>query len=313
MKRYDSMTKAALVAELRKRDRKIAKMQKDAELARSEANRFRELVEGTGDWTWEVDANGVYTYVSPQVEEMLGLPPYEVVGKTPFDLMPPKEAARVGQVFGEIIAARRVFHRLENLNLRADGREVVLETSGAPILDADGELLGYRGIDRDITERIKLENQLAAHRDELEDRVRERTEALRRQAEELTHLSTPVMRIWQGVLAAPLVGAFDGERSERLMEVLLEEVAQTRAEVLIIDVTGMPAADTATARHLISTIDAVNLLGTQVIMTGIRASIAQALVHLGIDLSRVETCSSMQAGLRIAINMVSDPDNDRRA
>ena len=313
MKRYDSLTKAELISELGKRDRKIAKMQKAAEEARAEALRFRDLVEGTGDWTWEVDAKGVYTYVSPQVEQMLGVPPYEVVGKTPFDLMPPEEAARVGQTFADIISAKRAFQRLENLNIHKDGHEIVLETSGAPILDSDGNLQGYRGIDRDITERVKLENDLAAYRDDLEDRVRERTEALRRQAEELTELSTPVIKIWEGVLVAPLVGAFDGQRAERLMEVLLEQVSQSQAEVLIIDVTGMPAADTSTAKHLISTIEAVNLLGAKVIMTGIRASIAQALVHLGIDLTRVETCSSMQAGLRIAIEMVSDPDNERWA
>jgi PAS domain S-box-containing protein len=312
MKRYDSMTKPEIVAELQKRDRKIAKMQRQAEETRAEALRLRELVEGTGDWIWEVDASGVYTYVSPQVEEILGLPVYEIVGKTPFDMMPPHEAARVGKTFGEIIASKRAFSRLENVNLHRDGHEVVLETSGAPILDAEGDLLGYRGIDRDITERVKLENELRASHDELEDRVRERTEALRRQAEEMNELSTPVVRVWDGILAAPLIGNFDAHRAELLMESLLEEVADTQAEVLIIDVTGMPEADTATAKHLISTVEAVSLLGAQVIMTGIRASIAQALVHLGIDLSRVETYASMQAGLRVAIQMVADPDNDWR-
>ncbi|MEK7796213.1 MAG: PAS domain S-box protein, partial [Pseudomonadota bacterium] len=133
--------------------------------------RFRALVETTSDWIWEVDARGVYTYASPKVKDLLGYAPEEVVGKTPFDFMPPDEAAKVGRQFAEIAAARRPFERLENVNLRKDGRRVVLETSGVPVLDRDGGFVGYRGIDRDITERIKAQEKLRylAYHDELTD------------------------------------------------------------------------------------------------------------------------------------------------
>ena len=119
--------------------------------------RFRTLVETTSDWIWEVDATGVYTYASPKVKDLLGYAPEEAVGKTPFDFMPPDEAAKVRRQFAEIAAARRPFERLENVNLHKDGRRVVLETSGVPIFDHDGGFMGYRGIDRDITERIKAQ------------------------------------------------------------------------------------------------------------------------------------------------------------
>lgn len=125
-------------------------------LAESEA-RFRDLAEATSDWIWEVDAEGVYTYASPKVRELLGYEPSEVIGRTPFDLMPPQEAARVGHLFREIVAARRSFALLENVNLHKHGQTVVLETSGIPLLDADGRLRGYRGIDRDITARRQAE------------------------------------------------------------------------------------------------------------------------------------------------------------
>jgi PAS domain S-box-containing protein len=115
--------------------------------------RYRDMVEVSPDWIWEVDANGVYTYSSPQIVALLGYAPEEVIGKTPFDLMPPDEARRVGEIFGSIIAERRPFADLENLNQHKDGRIVSLETSGVPILAADGRLLGYRGSDRDITAR----------------------------------------------------------------------------------------------------------------------------------------------------------------
>ena len=116
--------------------------------------RFRALVETSSDWIWEVDANGVYTYASPVCKDLLGYEPEEVIGKTPFDFMPPGEARVVAAVFRGITAAHEPFERLENVNLHRSGRLVVLETSGVPILDAHGHLLGYRGVDRDITERV---------------------------------------------------------------------------------------------------------------------------------------------------------------
>lgn len=127
----------------------------DEEIKRSE-ERFRTLVETTSDWVWEVDGNGVYTYASPKVRDILGYEPEDVIGKTPFDLMPPEEAERVAGLFGPIAAAKKPFSMLANTNLHRDGREVVIETSGVPVIDNDGNLLGYRGIDRDITERSVL-------------------------------------------------------------------------------------------------------------------------------------------------------------
>jgi len=115
--------------------------------------RFRNLVETTSDWVWEVDEGCVYTYVSPRVRDILGYDPGEILGKRPFDLMPPAEATRVAELFEPIAAARVPFHTLENVNLHRDGRLVVLETNGVPFFDSDGEFRGYRGIDRDITER----------------------------------------------------------------------------------------------------------------------------------------------------------------
>ncbi len=131
------------------------------EALRDNEERFRGLVETTSDWIWEVDANGVYTYASPKVKDLLGYAPEEVIGRTPFDFMPPDEAARIGAVFAEFVAARRPFERLENVNRHKDGRRVILETSGVPILDHDGGFLGYRGIDRDITERKRAQEHLA--------------------------------------------------------------------------------------------------------------------------------------------------------
>ena len=131
----------------------------DEALQESE-EKFRSLVETTSDWIWMVDKNGVYTYVSPKVKDILGYNPEEVIGKTPFDFMLSEEVKRIGEKFSAIVASKKPFANLENVNLHKDKRQVVLETSGIPVLDAHGDLLGYRGIDRDITERKKAEEEI---------------------------------------------------------------------------------------------------------------------------------------------------------
>lgn len=143
-----------LEARVQERTRAITEINR--RLKKSE-DRFRVLVETTSDWVWETDANGVYTYVSPKVREVLGFEPDEVLGKTPFDLMAPGEAEKIGAEFRRIVSLKKPFALLENKNIHRDGHEVILETNGAPILDPDGNLLGYRGMDRDITDRKRQE------------------------------------------------------------------------------------------------------------------------------------------------------------
>jgi len=134
---------------------------------RESEQRFRSLVETTSDWIWEVDMNSIYTYSSPKVKAILGYEPEEVIGKTPFDLMPAYEAERVASLFREIVESRKPFAGLENTNLHKDGRQVMIETSGVPIFDTRGNLLGYRGIDRDITERKRAEKKLTEYQNQL--------------------------------------------------------------------------------------------------------------------------------------------------
>ena len=140
--------------------------------------RFLSLVETTSDWIWEVDTKGVYTYSNQKVKEILGYERVEILGKTPFDFMPPGEAKKLFKMFQKITESREPFSRLENINLHRDGREVVLETSGVPIFDELGEYLGYRGIDRDITMRKLAEKTMEQINADLEKRVAERTAAL---------------------------------------------------------------------------------------------------------------------------------------
>jgi PAS domain S-box-containing protein len=131
--------------------------------------KFKDLVEITTDWVWEVDKDGLYTYASPKVRDLLGYEPWEVVGRTPFELMPEKEAEKIGKFFKEKAADKQPFYGLENINRHKNGHLVVLETSGIPLFDEKGQLKGYRGIDRDITEHKRVEKVLQVERDKLND------------------------------------------------------------------------------------------------------------------------------------------------
>ncbi|HRP75343.1 MAG TPA: PAS domain S-box protein [Rhodocyclaceae bacterium] len=136
---------------------------------RDSQQRFQSLVETLGDWVWEVDGDWRYTYASPQVREILGYAPEDVLGKTPFDLMPPEEAGRV-HALAEVARARRLpLVGIENVNLHKSGRRVILESSGQPYFDSEGRFLGYRGVDREITDRKEAEASRMAEAARLRD------------------------------------------------------------------------------------------------------------------------------------------------
>lgn len=132
-------------------------------------SRFRSLVEAASDWVWEVDRSGRYIFASSRIRDLLGYAPEELLGKTPFDLMPPSEAARVSALFADVVARLHPFSHLVNVNLHRDGHEVILETCGTPFFDENGDLAGYRGFDRDITARVRAEEELRRKRIQLSE------------------------------------------------------------------------------------------------------------------------------------------------
>lgn len=150
----------------KKTEKKLERQKR--ELLESKA-KYQALVETTSDWVWEVDAKGRYTYASPRVKELLGYEPEEVLNRTPFDFMSTKEAKRTKKIFESFVAQQKPIIALENINLHKTGHPVVLETSGMPIFDAEGKFCGYRGIDRDITERKSAIEKLQRESQKLEE------------------------------------------------------------------------------------------------------------------------------------------------
>ncbi len=122
--------------------------------------RLKDVISSLADWLWEVDENGIYTYSSQKGFDLFGAPGKNVIGKTPFDFMPPEEAARVAPIFAEIAKRRAPIKDLENWNINVNGDRICLLTNGVPIMDAVGNFKGYRGIDKDITERKKAAEEI---------------------------------------------------------------------------------------------------------------------------------------------------------
>jgi rsbT co-antagonist protein RsbR len=128
-----------------------------------------------------------------------------------------------------------------------------------------------------------------------------REEVIARQQQEMLELSTPVVQLWEGVLALPLIGTLDSARTQVVMETLLQTIVQTGAGIAIIDITGVPTVDTLVAQHLLKTVAAARLMGAECIISGIRPQIAQTIVHLGVDLGGVETKATLADAFAIAL------------
>jgi rsbT co-antagonist protein RsbR len=157
-------------------------------------------------------------------------------------------------------------------------------------------------------QRLNVETMLAsAVLDKLglvtiEAHQRGREQVIARQQKELLDLSTPVIKLWEGILAVPLIGTLDSERTQTVMGTLLEAIVSSNATVAIIDITGVPTVDTMVAQHLLKTVAAARLMGAECIISGIRPQIAQTIVHLGVDLGDVKTKSTLADALRIALS-----------
>ena len=132
-----------------------------------------------------------------------------------------------------------------------------------------------------------------------------REQVISRQQQELLELSTPVTRLWEGVLAVPLVGTLDSARTQVVMESLLEEIVRSGASIAVMDITGVPTVDTLVAQHLLKTVAAAKLMGAECIISGIRPQIAQTIVHLGVDLGDVVTKATLADDFRHALDRLS--------
>jgi rsbT co-antagonist protein RsbR len=170
-----------------------------------------------------------------------------------------------------------------------------------PIFDALGEASAGDGaqLSENIWKATLLLDRLGLHTVRAFQKTRE--DVIGRQQQELLELSTPVVKLWDGILALPIIGTLDSARTQIVMESLLQKIVETGSQIAIIDITGVPTVDTLVAQHLLKTVTALRLMGADCIISGIRPQIAQTIVHLGVDLQGVTTKANLADALALAL------------
>lgn len=250
------------------------------------AEHFRMLVENMKDYAIIIlDTNGLVASWNPGSEIILGYRANEIIGQH-FSRFYSADDIQAGKPQMELdVATAKGRSEDEGWRIKKDEKRFWANEVITPLLDQAGTLYGFGKVMRDLTERRRAEEKATL------------------QAREILEISTPVLQIWDGVLMAPLIGTLDSERTQKLMERLLERIVQTNSAVALLDVTGVPTIDTRTAQNLAETTSAVRLLGAQAVLTGVRPAIAQTLAHLGVDLGDITTRASLADGLRVALKL----------
>jgi len=190
---------------------------------------------------------------------------------------------------------KRGFSPRENAQYLISFREAVLqilsrhETDPAKLFDASSKVSSI------------LDNMTIMT---FEAYMRGREDIISRQTDEISEISTPVIRVWDGVVALPIIGTLDSSRTQIVMENLLQQIVDSGSSIAILDISGVPAVDSLVAQHLIKTVSATRLMGAECIISGIRPEIAQTVVHLGIDLTGIITKASLASALKTAFDML---------
>lgn len=246
-----------------------------------ENNLLQQIVDNMPVVLWATDAKGIFTLSDGAALATLGLKPGQVVGMDAFQLYAGEPA---------IIAAIRRAMAGEFSCEISPGSGFTWESRYIPVKRPDGTVEGVVGFSIDATDRIRAEEEL-----------KQKVALVEQQESAIRTLSTPIMRVWAGVLALPLVGMLDGTRIEGILGALLEAVVNDQAEYVILDLTGIADVDGNTADHIFKVLRALALLGTQAVVTGVQPGVARALVEIGLDLGQVVTLGNLEEAIRFVM------------
>jgi PAS domain S-box-containing protein len=255
-----------------------------------ELRMFKALVENAPGMISVSNIDGTYQYFNPAFRERLNIAPdapphnYQIA-----DMSPPEVVAELGNLVPHII--EQGFWRRRSIFQTQDGERFPGDLAVFVTRDADGNPQQFIAIANDISDQVAAE----AERESLQEQL------INAQRDALRELSTPLIPISDEVVIMPLIGTIDSGRAQMVLETLLEGVARYQASLAILDITGVVTVDTQVAQALVGAARAVRLLGAQVMLTGIQPQIAQTLVHLGVDLSGIQTQGSLQAGIAAAL------------
>ena len=238
------------------------------------------------------DRAGAYLGCNQQFAEDASLDsPDQVIGKNDYDMPWVAQADLYRADDRKVMDSDTPIYNYEEPQTQANGNTIWLRTSKIPLHDDTGAVVGILGMYEDITERKRTE----------EERIRLQEEVIRIQNATLMELSTPLIPFSDEVVVMPLIGTVDSRRAQHVLDTLLHGISESRARFAILDITGVSVVDTQVANALLRAAQAVQLLGAQVILTGIRPEVAQTLVGLGADLHSIITRSTLQSGIAYAL------------
>ncbi len=187
--------------------------------------------------------------------------------------------------------------------LHVDDREIPIEFTSRPLRNFEGEIIGCVENFIDISERLEKDRIIMEQKEEL---LKKREEDIRHLQDEILELSTPVIEVWDGIVALPLVGTLDSHRAHTAMQRLLESIEYTRSSFVIIDITGVPTVDSEVASHVLQTAGAVRLMGCETILTGVGPHIARVISEGDVDLDNIIVRARMTDGLHYAIGRLAE-------
>lgn len=234
-------------------------------------------------------------YVSTRITALTGYTPEEWLAEPDFwlTITHPADQERAEQQLKALLAAE-ASGVLQHRWISKDGRTLWVETQVTVVRDAAGAAIGLRAVTTDISERRQAEIERAQLQEEI----------IQIQAATLAEISTPLIPLSDDVLVMPLIGAIDTQRAQNVLTALLEGIERSRARAVILDITGVAVVDTQVANGLIRAAQAVQLLGAQVILTGIRPEVAQTLVGLNVNLTGIVTLATLQRGVQFALHLI---------
>ncbi len=225
--------------------------------------------------------DGIILSWNPGAEKIYGYSADEITGKPISILVPPDRPYEMPQLLERLRKGEHIEH-FETVRMRKDGKHIDVSLTISPIKDVTGKIIAASTIARDITERKRME------------------EKLRRHQEVIRELSTPVLQVREQIFILPIIGMIDSLRARQLTEQLLHAIYYNSAKVVVMDITGVPTVDSKVANHLVQTIDSSRLMGATVVVTGVSPEIAQTLVTLGVDTSKMNTAGDLQGGIEAA-------------
>lgn len=246
-----------------------------------ENNVLQHVIDNMPVVLWAIDERGTFTLSDGAALAVLGLKPGQVVGMDAFQIYASEQPI--------VDAIRDALAGQFSCRI-SPGSGFLWESRYIPLKRADGTVEGVLGFSLDVTDRAQAEDDL-----------RRQMALVQEKESAIESLSTPIMRVWAGVLALPLVGILDAKRIERILATLLEAVVHDQAEYVILDMTGIATVDDTTADHVFKVLRALALLGTQAVVTGIQPAVARALVELGMDLSHLVTLGDLEEAIRFVM------------